>query len=75
MIDFDAYVDPKLDLTVGDVAIQVIVWGSILLIYLLRNVFILFKVLWYPIRLFLIVLLVTLFANYAKDGIKKWWSK
>ena len=75
MIDFDAYVDPTIDLTVGDVVLQIIVWGSILLIYLLRNVFILCKVLWQPIRLFLIMLLVVLFANYAKDSIKKWWNE
>lgn len=75
MIDFDAYVDPTIDLTVGDLVLQFVVWGSILLIYLLRNTFILCKVLWQPIRIFLIVLLVTLFANYAKDSIKKWWGE
>jgi hypothetical protein len=75
MIDFDAYVDPQLDLTVGDVVTQIVVWGSILVIFLLRNKFALCKVLWYGIKMFFIILLVTLFANYAKDSIKKWWSE
>ena len=75
MIDFDAYVDPHLDLTVGDVVTQIVVWGSILVIFLLRNKFVLFKVLWQPIKLFMIMLVAVLFANYAKDSIKKWWNE
>jgi len=75
MIDFDAYVDPNTDLTVGDLVIQVVVWGSILVIFLLRNQFALCKVLWYVIKVFFITLFVMLFANYAKDSIKKWWSE
>jgi uncharacterized membrane protein YczE len=75
MIDFDAYVDPHLDLTVGDVVTQIVVWGSILVIFLLRNQFALCKVLWNVIATFFIVLFAVLFANYAKDSIKKWWSE
>jgi uncharacterized membrane protein YczE len=75
MIDFDAYVDPHLDLTVGDVVTQITVWGIILVIFLLRNQFVLCKMLWYVIKVFFITLFVMLFANYAKDSIKKWWSE
>jgi uncharacterized membrane protein YczE len=75
MIDFDAYVDPKLDLTVGDVVTQIVVWGSILVIFLLRNKFALCKVLWHVIKMFFIVLFAVLLANYAKDSIKKWLSE
>jgi len=45
----------------------------IFVIYLLRNTPLGF--LWKILRLFLIVLFVTLFANYAKKEIKEWWNK
>jgi hypothetical protein len=49
-------------------------WIAIGLLYLLRNTNPLFKKMWYVVRMFFIVLLVTLFANFAKDRIKEWWK-
>ena len=63
------------NLTQGEILTQIIFWGSILVIYILRNTFMLCGILWYFIRIFLVTLLVMLFANYAKDSIKKWWDE
>jgi len=53
---------------------SLLAWGAIGLLYLLRNTNPLFKGIWYVVRLFFIVLLATLFANYAKDKVKDWWN-
>ena len=51
-----------------------IVFGLItLVLYLLRNTPLGFM--WYIMKILLIVLLITLGANYAKKGIKDWWNK
>lgn len=49
--------------------------GAIFLLYLLRNVHPIFGGTWKIVRLFGIILFVTLFANYAKKEIKEWWNK
>jgi hypothetical protein len=54
---------------------SVFLWLIILALYLLRNTNPAFKKIWYFVRMFFIVLLLTLGANYAKDKIKDWWSK
>lgn len=33
-----------------------------------------FKQIWWVFKWLLIMLFVMLFANYAKDSIKKWWN-
>jgi hypothetical protein len=50
-----------------------LVWIPILVIYLLRNTKLGF--LWKGLRMFFIVLLLTLGANYAKKSVKEWWEK
>ncbi len=71
----EQYVDPTIDLTVGDLIVQAVVWGSILIIYLLRKKFAICAALWYVIKIFFYVLLAILLLNYAKKEIKEWWSK
>ena len=52
-----------------------LIWSIIGLLYLLRNTHPLFKGIWHIIRLFFIILLTTLAANYTKDKVKEWWEK
>jgi hypothetical protein len=54
---------------------SLLLWGVIGLLYLLRNTNPLFRGIWNVLRMFFIVLLATLAANYAKDKVKEWWSK
>jgi len=54
---------------------SLIAWGIIFVLYLLRNTHPIFGGIWYVIKWFFIILLATLFANYAKDKVKEWWSK
>lgn len=49
--------------------------GLILLLYLIRNQHPILKQLWKYVRLFLIILLVTLSANFIKKQLKSWWNE
>jgi hypothetical protein len=51
---------------------SLVIVGVIFLLYILRNTPLGF--LWKITKLFFIILLLTLFANYAKGEIKKWWE-
>ena len=53
----------------------VLLIAAIFVLYLLRNTNPIFYGIWRIIRLFGIVLFVTLFANYAKKEVKEWWNK
>jgi hypothetical protein len=53
----------------------VLLIAAIFVLYLLRNTNPIFGGIWRIIRLFGIVLFVTLFANYAKKEVKEWWNK
>ena len=50
-----------------------LVIAAIFGLWLLRNTP--FGFLWKIMKAFLIVLFITLFANYAKKEIKEWWNK
>ena len=52
-----------------------IMLGGVIVVYLLRNVHWVFKFIWSIISLFLTAILIVVFANYAKDTIKKWWNE
>lgn len=62
------------DVSVGDFFVLMVFFGGIFLLYSFRNIPIIGKI-WYVVKVFFIVLLVTLAANFAKDEIKKWWDK
>lgn len=49
--------------------------GLILLLYLIRNQHPILKQLWKYVRLFLIILLITLSANFIKKQLKSWWNE
>ena len=48
-------------------------WALVIFTYITRNTFLGF--LWRYMKIFFIVLLVTLGANYAKGKVKDWWNK
>ena len=52
-----------------------IVLGCVGVVYLLRNVHWVFKFIWAIISLVLTAIFIVIFANYAKDTIKKWWNE
>lgn len=54
---------------------SLLVWGIILVLYVLRNQHPVFTVIWKGLRLFFLVLLATLALNYAKDKFKEWWKQ
>jgi flagellar motor component MotA len=56
----------------SDEAVIILTCVVIFLFYILKDTPLGF--LWRITRLFFIILFATLFANYAKDEIKKWWN-
>jgi hypothetical protein len=49
------------------------IWIFLLIAYLLRKTS--FGFIWKFLRMFFIILFVTLGTNYAKKEIKEWWNK
>jgi len=52
---------------------SILSWGFVIFAYITRNTFLGF--LWKGMRLFFVVLFLTLGTNYAKGKIKDWWNK
>ena len=65
--------NPYNDLSPHDMFILICTAGVILILFLLRNTPLGF--LWKCVKIFFVVLILTLFADKIKNDIKAWWNK
>jgi hypothetical protein len=62
-------------ITIGDIVLNIIVWGTVIILYRNRNKSEKNAKAWSAVSTFFGMLLLILGANYAKKSVKEWWNK